>query len=280
MIGDEIANPLTVQQDESGDPTQPEIPVAIWRGSSNGIGSELMPVDSALYEQAKEIDLGMSRIMNAGLKADRGSWVVERAQGAPPLRSQPMDEGINALEPDQSLSVVSVPSSNVAEGREVVEAAAQYVASANGVPSYEVSVGTKQQIPSGVALLEMAKPANNLRQTRWTINRDNMDRIFEIEKALASMENGTETGAGVDQVWEVGPFQISETEMERLQILKELKGMGIKDNADILIEIDESVDSREDAERVLSELTPAAPAQPQTGGALARLRGGGQQQVQ
>lgn len=258
--GDTVANPLTVLQDETGDYTTPEYPVVLWYGSQKGVGKEILPVSNRLYETSKEIDLTASRTMFAANVGARGSWFYLNEAGASPSQPQSFAEGVNVLKSGQSAVVLTVPSGNIAEAESVNNNAASYFADTYGVPTYMSGILQNVSIPSGAALMEANRPLNMTINKRYEINRSGMDKIWDIERSLATIENGQDMYPETEQTWNVEEVQIFETANQKLTDAKLAKELGIVDNAEILIDIDPTVETREQAEEKISTLVVAAPA--------------------
>jgi hypothetical protein len=241
MIGEEIYNPLTYQQDSAGDYTTPEYPIATWQGTTQGIGTELLPVQTNLYEIAKEIDLSSSRVAMSANKAARGAWFFTNEGGASPNQPASLDEGIAKLEAGQSVMVLSVPAANIGEATKVIDDLTVYLADQYSVPTYMLKVGDRSLVsgntmPSGAALLELNKPQVKFEHMRRDINSTSMDRIFQIEKALAGIENGTPVGTDIEQIWTLRPASILKTDLEKLAEAKLELEMELTDRAHVLSE--------------------------------------------
>lgn len=251
------ANPLTVFQDEQGDYSTPEYPLVIWRGSTTGYNKFILPITDALYTESIEQDVACSRILTAALKSARGAWHFSREQGASSSLPANIDEGYGNLEPGQTVGLLHVPGQNIKEARETVERFGAYTSESNGVPSYKLNVNV--QVPSGAALLEMNKPSALEREKRYKLNQSAMSEIFSIEKALISIETGQDFGDGVEQVWIVHPERAVKTDKEVLEEAKLAKDAGIKDDAEIVKDIIDGVETREEAEEYLGQLKKETP---------------------
>jgi hypothetical protein len=238
MIGDEIHNPLTYWQDKTGDYEQPEYPVITWQGTTAGVGTELLPVQTNLYDTSEEIDLSSSRTAMSANKAARGAWFFSNEGGASPNQPASIDEGMAKLENGQSVFVLSVPAGNIDVADKVNQNTASYLADEWSVPAYLISVDTDVQIPSGKALVEVSKPQVKMQNRRKDINDSQMARMFQIEKALAGMENGAVVGENIEQVWTLKSAEIFKTDIEKLQELQIRKDLEITDKVHILAEVD------------------------------------------
>ena len=261
----EIGNPFTILQDDAKDYTLPEYPIAVWYGGSSEI-NEILPVNSELYESALEIDLANSRVLLASLKSATGMVVFSRELGASPVVPDNLGEGVSILGAGQSLNVLSVPAVNSDVAGKLVADNMAMLAEANGLPSYKLAMSKMTQVPSGVALEELDRPAQQTRQRRADINRHSMNRIFEIEMCLAKIDNDDVTfGNGIRQIWTVNPLN-HKTEIDLLNEAKMLKELEIADRKEIAKHVLPKIETDEQAEAYIAELeeTEEEP-QPQLG---------------
>jgi hypothetical protein len=242
LLGDDdyssVHNPLTVWQDDTGDYTTPEYPIEIWQGTTAGIGKELMPVQTNLYELSKEIDLASSRVLMASNKSAVGSWFFTNEGGASPNQPTSFDEGVKKLEAGQSAMVLTVPSSNIDVANKNIMSIIASLGDSYAVPQYQLSLDANVQVPSGTALMELNRPQVKFQNKRKDINDTAMDRIFQIEKALAGIENGSPVGDGVEQTWILKPTDIFKTDIEMLTEAQQKISLGIADKATVLADID------------------------------------------
>jgi len=112
-----------------------------------------------------------------------------------------IDEGMFATEAGQSVTAHSISGSNSESALAVIKSAMSDTATAFGVPAYKLGLTADSAVQSGVALAIMNAPLMADRSRRIELNRSNMARIFAIECALASMENGAPVGKGVVETW-------------------------------------------------------------------------------
>ena len=249
----EIGNPFTILQDDKHDYTLPEYPVAVWYGGSNDAVS-LLPVDTELYDNSLEIDLANSRILLASLKSATGMVVFSRDNGASPIIPDNLGEGVNILGAGQSLNVLSVPAVNAETAGKIVADNMAMLAEAYGLPSYKLAMSKMTQVPSGAALNELDKPAQDTRQRRAGINSASMNRIFNIEMCLARIDNDDKNiFDGISQRWTVQPLT-HETELDRLEEAQRLKDLGITDNKELVKKVFDDIDTDEEAEKYLEDL--------------------------
>jgi len=258
MVGDEIYNPLTYLQDTTKDYTSPEYPIRIWQGTTSGIGKELLPVNTGLYDSCREIDLTSSRVSMAANKGARGAWFFTNEGGVSPNQPASLDEGISKLEPGQSVLVLTVPAANIEQANTVNDANTKYLADSWSIPSYLMSIDGSVQLPSGAALLKANEPLVKFIQKRKAINNSQMNRLFQIEKALASIEAGSVIGEGIEQTWTLKPMEVLKTDTEKLTELKLKKELEIVDKATILAEV-EGITIEQAQEQIDNLVVAAAP---------------------
>jgi hypothetical protein len=196
-----VANPLTYWQGLQDDPALPEYPIIPWIGDTSSDGSEILPVDLGLFNQSKECDLAASRILTASLKSARGAWEFHKDPVASNVLPDCVDEGVVTTEAGQSIKTHSVPGSNSDTANGIVLSTMRNTAAAHGVPEYRLGLSGDTAIPSGVSLQIMNQPMMQDRARRIEMNAHNSSRIFTVEMALASMENGKPIGAGIVEEW-------------------------------------------------------------------------------
>ncbi len=251
-----IYNPLTYWQDKSEDYSSPEYPVITWQGSPAGVGNCILPTQTSLYESSKEIDLSASRTSMSANKAARGAWFFTSTDGA---TNEPtsFDEGVKTLEEGQSALVLSVPAGNIKTADTINNSNANYLSDQWGIPAYLLAVGENTTVPSAVALLELNRPAVMMQNKRAAINEESVDRLFDIEVALVSIETAKEVAADTEQIWEVSSLEVLQTKTELLNELKIEKDMGLIDNTGILLRLSNGLTTKEQAEEFLATIKPA-----------------------
>jgi hypothetical protein len=205
----------------------------------------------------------------AANKGARGAWFFTNEAGASPNQPESFDEGVSKLEAGQSALVLSVDASNIDSASKVNADVTAYLANSYSVPPYQMpsgqATGTRAVtgIPSGIALVELNRPLTLQRQRRFKLNESSMDRVFHIETALASIEAGTDVAVDVVQKWQVLPVELHKTDTELLTELKAKQELGVVDAAQIVVETNDSIETREEAQAYLDELTPVVVATPQ-----------------
>jgi hypothetical protein len=273
----EAGNPMTVWQDQQGSGfVSPEYPIAIWTGSTSGYGKELLPITEGLYKQTLELDLGASRVLMSALKSARGVFAFSRDMESSNVLPEVIDEGGVVLEHGQTLATHSIPGINIKEAMAVLKEMAAITSEAWQVPAYRIGINATS-VPSGAALRELNRPLIRNRDSRIQLNRSNVSRIYDIERILASMENGSATGEAIEETWVPNEVQF---ERDRLEVLNEKKlelEMKITHLERVAEEVFPHIDTEEQAENWIAEVkekTPEqAPAPAQNGGrAIDRFR--------
>jgi hypothetical protein len=257
---EEVANPLTVLQNDSKDWTRPEIPIKLWRGTPNGIGKELLPTDKELFEQDLEINVTSSRAITASIKSATGITAITTEVGGSPVLPDQIAEGISKLGQGQSIDIMYVPGSNAKDLMDNNERVIAYTSEAKGVPAYKVSIN-QTIVPSGAALIQLNKVETQTRMQRADINRHEEQRGFEIEMALAAIQNDDQDyGKGITQIWTVNADGIVKTDLEIIEELERDKALGVIDNRGIArVRVAELAEADNDTiDEYLGELIPVA----------------------
>jgi hypothetical protein len=270
---EEVANPLTVLQNDSKDWTRPEIPVVLWRGTTNGIGKELLPTSEVLFQQDKEINLSACRALTAGIKSATGVIVLNTEVGGSPVMPDQVAEGITQLKAGQSLNILSVPAINADRLMASIESIIAFLSESFGVPNYKLTINNNLAAMSGEALIQLNRTEMEMRQRRADINRGNVDRIFNIEMALAAIDNDDQTfGNRIKQAWIVGSEGVIKSDLvvieetERLKAVKAIDERGVV--RALIPEFTDATDEAIDEYLDGFKEEPAPPQQP----ALNRLR--------
>jgi hypothetical protein len=273
---DQVANPLTAYQDSTGGLY--EYPIITWQMDGTGDRTTLLPVTGVvLYEQTFELDVELSRIIEAGGKAAAGVWFMSNPKGQDikGAWNEGMVEGFG----EQSVSLLSHSASNAKLAMEIIDKMAERTASRYHVPGYMVATSESFQMPSGYALEIKNIPLVQDRKKRYKINKTSMDRKFEIEKGLINFVEGT-TIVPVDarEDWVPNPLEFPKDKAEIIAWHEHLLKHNLTTVEEIAVEIGKA-DTVEAAENMIAENVEKnpAPVQPaQQGGRLGRLLGGNQ----
>ncbi len=267
-----VANPLTVYADDHTGGAGPEYPIVTWLCDTSGYGGSLLPVQTDLYQQSKEFDLGASRVLLSALKSARGAFVLTKETGASSIVADVLDEGVVELNHGQGLQTMGHPASNSRDALGVIMEQYALTASAYNVPAYRVAVSESLQVPSGVALEIINEPLMRDRRARIELNRKNTARKFSIERALASLENGVPYPADIVEHWEPNELQLPVDPSIQADAWQKQIALGITDVVDVAREF-AGLESREQAENYLETLRKQETAQQQpVASGLARFR--------
>jgi hypothetical protein len=275
-----IANPLTVLQDRSKDWTIPEIPVVVWTGTTKGIGTTLLPYDEALYNTCLELDLSASRSMTSLNRSATGTLIFTSEPGSSPVWSDNLGEGTTLLKPGQSATMLNLPPQGGEALMDGVERMGAMIGDAYGVPGYLLATGDSAQVPSGTALMELNQPAAKMRRKRAELNRAAMQRIFDVERGLAAIDNDDPGyAANVRQQWIVHDMAYVKTDEQRLTEAKLELELKVKGQRELVREHVDGMDNATDEqvdEYIAGLKLAAAPAPP----ALGRFSAAGAQAQQ
>jgi hypothetical protein len=281
---DRIANPLTVYQDSSS--ALYEYPLLTWHMDQTAYGTTLLPVTgTALYDQVFELDVEMSRIIEAGGRSAAGTWVLNNEKGS--QIHGVWNEGMVIANREQTVSLLSHPASNAKDALLIIDKVAERTASRYHVPGYMVATTETFQVPSGIALQVMNQPLLQDRQQRFEVNQSSMARKFEIEKELGNFTQGQDVvPVDATERWAPNPLEFPE-DGNALSAMVPWHEFLLKNNMstieDLLIEMGK-VDTIEAAKNLTEQNTKTnkgrqpEPPQPQgRGGALGRTFGRGAQ---
>ncbi len=246
---DEIANPLTLNANQSNKPGA-EYPVVIWHGDKTAYGTTIMPVTGGdLYEQSFEYDVEFSRVIESGGRSAAGVWVFGNESGIDP--TGPWNEGMVQLERGQTASLLSHEASNAKDAMQILLNAKGDTAERYNVPSYMVATKEDFQVASGYALDVMNMPLDRDRQARANVNRSGMARKFQIEKQLANAVEAGSIPVEATEAWEPGvlerpslvadviaenQFKLDNALTSPAEILKETRNIATKEEALKLVE--------------------------------------------
>jgi hypothetical protein len=209
----EVANPLTVYQNESGD-YKVEYPIFNWQMDQTADGTSVFPISgTTLFDVLFDLDVEYSRDIESSGRSARGAWYADdpHALGF----SKSLSEGESVMKRDQSATLLSHPASNAQQATEILQNALEQAAGAYNVPGYKVTTKESFQAQSGFALKIMDQPLTEDRLLRTRINESSSMRKFWIERALANAYNDTETiPTDVDELWKPGSLDTLETAEE------------------------------------------------------------------
>jgi hypothetical protein len=282
---DEIANPMTLYQEEAGQVSGVgalyEYPIFPWQADATADGSGIFPITgTALYDQCFELDVELSRDIESGGRSGAGQWTVSNPNGE--VVAGVFNEGMFVAEKDQAVSLLSHSASNADVAMQMIDRLAERTAKRFHVPGYFVSSSEKFTIPSGFALEVMNLPLIWDRNRRAEINSAYMSRKFEIEKQLANFVSG-ETLIPLDarEKWHPKPLEFPKDKTTSAAWNDHRLKTGLASVADIAVELG-SAETKEAADEMIQKnleanasLNAGANGQQQRqGGTLGRLLGG------
>ncbi|MHC4621670.1 MAG: hypothetical protein ACYTEQ_28340, partial [Planctomycetota bacterium] len=261
----EIANPLT-EWKQKVDYSSPEIPLVPWYGSSIGWGTDILPIDSQIYTQDKEINVASSRLLMSSLKSARGVFAFTKDKAASNVVQEIMDEGPVVMHKGQELDVKGVAAVNSLQAFDVLARIAASVSEGRGVPAYMTRVEGSADFPSGEALRQANEPLTKTLTMRTEINRAGVRRKYQLERAYAGMSWGKEQGKGIVEHWQPPLKQFAETPEQILARGKEELAMKIADHVEIAKRL-YNFNSRDEAMAYLETLTQEEEAENEAGAA-------------
>jgi len=234
--GGEIANPLSWYAAKSKLDSAVEYPIAIMRGGLTIINDKLLPTSTSLFENCKEIDLAMSRILHCSLLSARGTNAVLNERGAPLPETL---EGNIALQNGQTIVTLDQPVANSVGAMEILVQVAKSVAEGYSVPGYHILSSAGATTPeSGVALYIRTQPLIEHRDRREKVNAHAVQKIWEIEKGLYEVHTGKAlAGPGVVQVWHPGRYTMPESQIDKTTRIQAALDAGLMSYPSAIMEL-------------------------------------------
>ena len=212
------ANPLSLYANQNPDRTVPEYPFVIFKGGYEMSSDTLLPVTTSLWESCLEVDVAFSRLLKDSLRSARGTTKFRNPDGDPIPPSLEGDVVMNG--DNQDMEFLGRDASNSVSALNVVRQLARSVAEGFSVPGYQVMAETTSIPESGVALTIRTQPLIDFRDRRVELNRPEVRRLHEIEKALIDFHDlGEPIPEDVDQVWIPGRYIIPESKLDRVNRL-------------------------------------------------------------
>jgi hypothetical protein len=205
-VGEEIANPLTLAQDEYGPDAVPtEYPISIFLGQDASADLGMLPTSGlALWRDTMEFDIGYSRVFSSAIEGARGLFVVTDTTGAPLPRSL---TGAVAGRDGMKIEKVGHVAAHAAKNAVgVLESVQALVSNAYSVPAYQMFYTATTAPSSGYALDVQNLPKEERRLERIALNRGAVERVFAIERGLhyAHSDQPNAIPVGVQQHWNPG----------------------------------------------------------------------------
>jgi hypothetical protein len=229
------ANPLSYWANTGGSEySVPEFPIIPIMGVTQSTSTPF-PVSTSLYEDDIEFTITASHILSKGDDAAGGTDIIELDQvGAGAPLPKTLSGAITTL-PGQTYRHESRNAADVKTAWEAVQMLKVASASGYAVPDYMmVSEDYALEASSGIALQVKTRPLVKERQRLELINKTNVARIFEIEKALLNMHladryRNVESLLPLHMEWSAGPLELPENKQEKAQRLVTLMDKGVID---------------------------------------------------
>jgi hypothetical protein len=270
---DEVANPLTMYQDESRNYDSPEYPIINWQMDQTADGTGLFPMaGTMLFDVMFDLDVEYSRDIESAGRSARGAWLGKDPKSLGFDRS--ISEGESVGKRDQEVQLLSHSADNALKAAEVLRGALEQIGGAYNVPSHKITTKDSMQVASGFALQIMDSPLTNDRVMRAMINRSSMRRKFFIECAFANFVSGkTVVPLDADEMWTPKTPESAESPEERRAEIDWQLEKGFKSIADLAMDIN-NLETREAAlemiERNKAENSKGTKTAPAPGGILGR----------
>ena len=271
---DTIANPMTLHQD--GESALYEYPIITWHMDSTGDGIGLLPVTGlALYDQVFELDVELSRDIEASGRSAAGSWILNNGSDVPVTGA--INEGMTILGRDQTATLLSHSASNAREAMDVINSVAESTAKRYHIPGYMVSDKAAASITSGYMVELLNYPLVQDRKHREEINTGSMERKFEIEKQLVNfVEATTVIPLEASEDWNPAALSFPKDSADMIAVNEHLLKHNLTTVQELAVEMGKA-DTKEAAMNMIAENRAANPAPAQTGGRLGRALDRGQQ---
>lgn len=193
-----------------------EYPFVIIKGAQTYGSLSVLPTTETFWRNCIEIETAWSSILKQAVQAARGKDVLTLTQAGLDL---PASLDVLVCPTGCSYNYIPGNSSGVIAGMQGVTAASRAIASSRGVPPYIV-VGYDQLSPeAGVALAIRTAPLIESRQRRINLNKDQINKILEIEAGLLieMFPDAAEIFDGVKQIWTPGEWTMPSSKLEILQ---------------------------------------------------------------
>jgi hypothetical protein len=201
-----------------------EYPIIPIRGGHMAVTKDIRPITMSLYHNALEIELGWSQLLKDIIQSGSGTKVLNISDMSMPI---PESLDVMVLYGDGS-DYKNVPLPISRDTIEMHQAVVKAVAGGFSVPGYTL-IGQMPNLSSpesGISLAIQTAPLNRFRNKRVRINKDNMTRLYEVEKALLIEgvlgQKGVSLFDGVKQTWDPGTFSAPKDDATRIANAKAL----------------------------------------------------------
>lgn len=237
----EIANPLSSYANEHPDITCPEYPVAILYSGLVEC-DKLFPVSDWLRDESIENDIAASKVRSASTENARGTRVLSKTEDSPKQPIPPSLYGEVTLEGGQKLEVLKTDSLAPKIAWDLLLEEMTSSAQGSSVPDYFVnSRDHTVEAASGVALKVRAAPLTGFRKRRTDMNAPSVKKMFEVERAFASLfadadadENVIRLLESCEQNWDPGEQDLPEDETQLIEAVLRLVESGLYDTIEAI----------------------------------------------
>jgi len=189
LTNEMLANPLSLWAIK-GNASPPVYPFAVLYGTPQSSG--LIPTSTSLYRTGLEFDLASSLIMGAAGRGARGAQVLKQTGGDADPSDVPSNtsEGLIIPGRNKDLNFDGWSPTHAAAANEVLAKMASQIAHAAHVPTHIFMPEEGGAPMSGTAIRQKSKSMTDFRSLRIDMNRTNVARRWEIEKALINAGAG------------------------------------------------------------------------------------------
>jgi len=240
IIDGEIANPLSWYANQNPDLDVPEYPVGIiYSGLVRK--EQLFPVSDSLLQEALEADVAASHIRATSGDNAKGTRVFEKSEmgGTQPIPKTLMGEVV--LEAGQQLKLEKADSAAPKIAWELLQESMVSTGLGYTVPDFYLSSKDHTvEAASGTALKVRSGQLGKLRERRTKLISPEIKKIFEVEKALISVNAEADESAitlleSCEQLWDPGEPESTESELEKAAAVEKLVASGFYDTIEALI---------------------------------------------
>jgi hypothetical protein len=211
----EIANPLSWLA-ATGEGTGVEYPIIMIDGGISVTHQQIAPVSTSLFENCLEIDVAFSRLLKDSLENALGTKAIKSGMTTHLPRTL---SGAVHLMDDQEMQIHFVPNSNADIAFKITKEQARAIAESHGVPGYIIISEAGALPESGIALAIRTQPLIQNRNTRISLNKTPVAKMFDIERGLYQFHRNEPLLPGTRQVWNPGRFIMPENELDKLNRL-------------------------------------------------------------
>lgn len=235
----DIANPLSLYANMHPELDLPEYPIITIH--SGLIRRDcLFPVTDSLLQESLEADVAASHIRATSGDNAKGTLVFSKSEAG---GTQPVPRNLRGevvLEPGQKLESVNHDASAPKIAWDLL--LEEMVSTSQGytVPDFYISSEDHTvEAASGVALKVRSRQMMKFRNTRASINKPEIGKLFQIEKALIALmaeadESTIRLIESCEQTWDPGQLDMPEDEEKKINTIDRLEDMGVYDTIEAI----------------------------------------------